>query len=115
MRNLVTLLAGAALAIWTAACWPQTGALSFPARPVRMVVGFPPGGGTDIIARLVAQKLTERWGRTVVVENRAGAGGNIASELVARSAPDGHTVLMAVSSDESKPALSDQPQYDIYN
>src|SRR5213592_2140928 len=65
MRNLVTLLAGAALAIWTAACWPQTGAPSFPARPVRMVVGFPPGGGTDIIARLLAQKLTVRPQRSV--------------------------------------------------
>src|SRR5438093_7819010 len=113
MRNLVTLLAGATLAMWTAACWPQTGAPSFPARPVRMVVGFPPGGGTDIIARLVAQKLTERWGRSVVVENRAGAGGNIATELVARSAPDGHTVLMAFSSHASNPALYGKLPFDI--
>src|SRR6058998_3581979 len=105
MRNLVTLLAGATLAMWTAACWPQAGAPSFPARPVRMVVGFPPGGGTDIIARLLAQKLTERWGQSVVVENRAGAGGNIATDLVARSAPDGYTMLMAFSSHASNPAL----------
>ena len=113
MRNLITLLAGAALAIWTAACWPQTGSASFPARPVRMVVGFPPGGGTDIIARLLAQKLTERWGQSVVVENRAGAGGNIATDLVARSAPDGHTVLMAFSSHASNPALFGKLPFDI--
>src|SRR5438132_11511276 len=95
MRSFVTLLAGATLAMWTAACWPQAGSPNFPARPVRMVVAFTPGGGTDIIARIVAQKLGERWGQPVVVENRAGASGNIGTDLVARSAPDGHTMLMA--------------------
>src|SRR5216117_2942318 len=112
MRNLVTLLAGAALAIWTVACWPQPGSPSFPARPVRMVVGFAPGGGTDIIARLLAQKLTERWGQAVVVDNRLGASGNIATELVAKSAPDGYTLLMAFSSHASNAALSKLP-FDI--
>jgi tripartite-type tricarboxylate transporter receptor subunit TctC len=113
MRNLVTLLAGATLAIWTGASWPQAGGASFPARPVRMVVGFTPGGGTDIIARIVAQKLTERWGQPVVVENRAGAGGNIATEMVARSAPDGYTILMAFSSHASNPALYGKLPFDI--
>ena len=75
MRNLVTLLAGAMLAAWTTSGFPQTGGANFPTRPVRMVVAFTPGGGTDIIARIVAQKLTERWGQPVVVENRAGAAG----------------------------------------
>src|SRR2546421_7524669 len=112
MRNLVSLLAGATLAIWTAACWPQAGGPNFPARPVRMVVAFTPGGGTDIIARIVAQKLGERWGQPVVVENRAGASGNIGAELVARSAPDGYTLLMAFSSHASNPALSKLP-FDI--
>src|SRR5712691_921597 len=113
MRNLVTLLAGAMLAAWTSSSFPQAGGANFPARPVRMVVAFTPGGGTDIIARLLAQKLTERWGQPVVVENRAGAGGNIATELVARSAPDGHTILMAFSSHASNPALYGKLPFDI--
>jgi len=73
-----------------------TGALaqSYPTRPVRMMVGFPAGGPTDIVARTVAQKLTEQLGQPVIVDNRGGAGGVIATELVAKSPPDGYTLLM---------------------
>ena len=70
-------------------------AQGWPARPIRVVVPFPPGGSTDIATRPVADRLSQALGQSVVVENRAGAGGNIGSELVAKSAPDGYTILIA--------------------
>jgi tripartite-type tricarboxylate transporter receptor subunit TctC len=69
-------------------------AQSFPAKPVRIIVAFPPGGGTDIVARTMGPRLTEIWGQSVVVENWAGASGVIGTEVAARSAPDGYTLFM---------------------
>src|SRR5882762_1352839 len=66
----------------------------YPAKPIRMIVAYPPGGGTDIVGRTLAQKLGEALGQSVVVENRGGASGNIGTELAARAAPDGYTILM---------------------
>lgn len=88
-------------------------AQSYPSKPVRVVVGFAPGGGTDIVARLLAQKLTESLGQPFVVENKAGATGMIGAKMVATAAPDGYTILMGhVNSQAIAPALLDRPQYD---
>ena len=76
----------------------QAPAPAFPSKPVRMVVPFVAGGATDVVARLLAQGLNERWGQSVLVENRAGAGGTIGSDIVARSNPDGYTQLFASGS-----------------
>ena len=71
---------------------------AYPVRPVRIIVPFAPGGATDIVARLVAQKLTETWGQTLVVDNRAGAGGNIGGDIAAKANPDGYTLFMTSGS-----------------
>jgi tripartite-type tricarboxylate transporter receptor subunit TctC len=74
----------------------QAAESAYPTRPVRLVVPFPPGGGVDATARIIAPKLSESMGQYWVVDNRSGAGGNLASEIVARASPDGHTVLLAL-------------------
>jgi tripartite-type tricarboxylate transporter receptor subunit TctC len=86
----------------------------YPQRTVKLVVGFPPGGGVDIIARSISQALSERLGQPVIVENRPGAGGNIAAEQVAHAAPDGYTLLVsAVSSLAISASLYKAPRYDL--
>ena len=88
----------------------------YPAKPIRIVVGFAPGGGSDFIARLIAQKLTERLGTQVMVENRPGAGSTLGAELVVKSPPDGYTIMLSAASYTVNPSfykLSFDPLNDI--
>jgi tripartite-type tricarboxylate transporter receptor subunit TctC len=87
-------VAGLALALTAGASAAQDATAPYPARPVRVVVPFTPGGSSDIVARLVTQKLTEFWGQQFVIDNRPGAGGAIGAETVARAVPDGYTILL---------------------
>ena len=88
-------------------------AQTFPAKPLRLVVPFPPGGPLDVVGRLIAQQLGERWGQNVVVENKPGAGGNIGADFVAKSTPDGYTVVMgALSTHAVNPSLYSKMPYD---
>jgi tripartite-type tricarboxylate transporter receptor subunit TctC len=86
---------------------------AYPNRPVKLVVPFPPGGPLDIVGRAIAQKLSEAWGQAVVVDNRPGAGGNIGADIVAKSPPDGYTILMgALSTHAVNPSLYAKMPYD---
>ena len=97
MKVFATLSCMAALCAFVASpALAQTPA--WPAKPVRLIIGIAPGGGSDLLARAMAQRLTVQWGQSVVVENRAGANSIIATEAVAKSAPDGHTLLFATDS-----------------
>jgi tripartite-type tricarboxylate transporter receptor subunit TctC len=90
------------------------GAETYPSRPIRVIVPFPPAGPTDIVARIFSQKLTEAWGQQVVVDNRSGAGGNIGMGIAAHSAGDGYTILFVSSSLMVNPGLYKTIPYDPY-
>jgi tripartite-type tricarboxylate transporter receptor subunit TctC len=91
LQRLVVLL----LLLATGAVFAQ----QYPAKPVRVVVPYPPGGGTDLLGRPMAKALTEKWGQSVVIDNRGGASGMVGAEIVAKSPPDGYTVLMCASAE----------------
>ncbi len=95
-RTAIFLIAAQLITICASAIASMSpaSALDYPTRPVRFVVGFPPGGATDILARLIGQRLSERLGQQFVIENKPGAGNNIGTETVVNAAPDGYTVLL---------------------
>lgn len=109
MRRTTSVVLWLIAAAWTCgAAWAQ----SYPTKPVRFVVGFPPGGATDVVARLISQKLSDALGQPVVVDNRAGAASNIGAELVATSPKDGHTIFMGTVSLSINPSLYSRLAYD---
>jgi len=88
-------------------------AQTFPAKPVRLVVPFAAGGGNDLLARIISQELQKKWGQPVVVENKPGAGGNIGADFVAKSAPDGHTLLLGTNTLAMAPFISKAMPFDV--
>ena len=114
MKNLSTIaraaLAGLAMMLWSAA----SHAGPFPERPITFIVPFAAGGATDIVARVVAAKMSDDIGQRVVVENRTGASGNIGTMAAVRSAPDGYTLVLATTTQLVDHYLSKQPPYDIF-
>jgi tripartite-type tricarboxylate transporter receptor subunit TctC len=105
MKLVFRSIALAALVAASPALAQKPAASAYPSKPVRMIVPFAPGGGTDIIARLVAQDLTQAWGQSVVVDNRGGSGGVVGTDMAAKSAPDGYTMALCSLGFSYAPAL----------
>jgi len=108
-RQFLQMTAGIATSTIAAAAWAQ----GYPSRPVRLIVGFAAGGVTDIVARLIGQWLSERLGQQFIVENRTGAGTNIATEAVVRAVPDGYTLLMASAANAINATLYDNLNFNF--
>jgi tripartite-type tricarboxylate transporter receptor subunit TctC len=109
-RQFLHLMAGAAaLPAVPRLAWAQT----YPTRPVRLIVGWPPGGAADVVGRLVGQLLSERLSQPFVIENRPGAGGSLAAEAAVKASPDGHTLLMIGSNHAWNVALYDNLSFEF--
>ena len=93
----------------TSSSWAQ----AYPSQPIKLIVAFSPGTGSDILARLLAEKLTESWGKPFVVDNRSGAGGTIALSLTANAAPDGYTMMMISGSQITNAVLMTKLNLDV--
>src|SRR5499427_8024413 len=107
-RDFITLLGGAAVVLPAAV----GGAESFPTRPIRLIVPYPAGGGTDMVGRVLGQKLHASLGQPVVIDNRGGAGGTIGTATAAKSAPDGYTLLLVPTSHVINPSIYAKLPYD---
>lgn len=110
LKQAAAALVGLAMGLGAVA--PGMAHAAFPERPIRLIVGVPPGGGADMVARLLAEALHKELGQAIIVENRPGAGGNIAASEVARSQPDGYTLLLANSSHAINPSLYPKLPFD---
>ena len=106
-RDFITVVAGAL--VWPVVARGQ----SYPSRPVHIVIGYPPGGTTDIVARLIGQWLSERFGKSFIVENKAGAGTNLATETVVRAPADGHTLLVVTPANTINVSFYEKIDFDF--
>lgn len=117
MKSMLNMTYAVAVAILLAAGMPAAAQkpaekAAYPTRPIRLIVPFAPGGGTDIIARLLAEEFSRTWGESVVVDNRAGGGGVVGVTTTVRSGPDGHTMVLCSLGYSNAPALHPTPPYD---
>jgi tripartite-type tricarboxylate transporter receptor subunit TctC len=113
MKHCASIVLGGMACLWAAGAGNAWAQQDYPNRPIRIIVPFPPGGSTDPMARMVAAKLMERWGGTIVVDNRPGANTIIGSSIVAKAAQDGYTMLWAGASLFSGPSLIPHLPYDV--
>ena len=112
-QQALTALAVSTAIFGTSHAFAQNAAANYPSKPIRIVVGFPPGGATDILARILGPHLTTAWGQPVVIDNRGGATGTIAADMVSRATPDGYTLMMVPSGPfTGSAALLDNLPYD---
>jgi tripartite-type tricarboxylate transporter receptor subunit TctC len=112
MRHYRIAAIAAAIVIASGVACAGEDTVGYPNRPIRWIVPFPPGGAADLVSRTLAQKITERLGQQIVIDNRSGAGGNVGTELAARAAPDGYTVVIVPATFTTNPALSTKLAYD---
>ena len=108
----MVIAAAVALILARGGSLAQTATDSYPTKPIRFILPFPPGGGTDILGRIVAERLTSSLGQPVVLENRGGAGGNVGAEAAAKAAPDGYTIVLVAPSLAISPSLYTRLNYD---
>ena len=112
-RAFIRSLVASALLGAAAAGVNAQGTIAYPVRPIRVLVGFAPGGGSDILGRMLGQKLNESWGYPVIIDNRAGAGGTIVVDIATRSAPDGYTLLLMSGSQITNASLFTKTKSDV--
>src|SRR5690348_15266351 len=113
--NMPAFIAASAVALFSVGLMPAASAQPYPARPVRIIVGFPPGGAVDILVRILSPRLSSQWGQQVIVENRPGAGARIAAETVANAPSDGYTLLAITMSHAVGAGLYKKLPYDPVN
>lgn len=112
---LVRTVVAAVVIVASIGAGPGAHAQAYPTKPITIIVPFPAGGGTsDLLARVIAQKLSEAWGQPVIVDNKPGASGNIGAAMVAKSAPDGYTLLVAAAAISTAPALYKDPGFKLF-